>query len=59
MKITITWCTEDVLDRARETGVACTKEKANDVLKKIEDNLDASEGVTWYTIDNYLDEIEE
>jgi hypothetical protein len=51
MEIQITWCTEDVLDTAKQMEVKLTEEEANDVLFTIEANHDANFGITWDNIE--------
>jgi len=53
--ISIKWHTDDVIRRADETGAVVTKEQAMEILEDIEANHDAPLGVTWDTIDFYLD----
>ena len=50
MEIHITWCTEDVLETAKEMGVKLTTEEADDVLLTVEHNHDANHGISWDTI---------
>lgn len=48
----IFWTPEDV----RTQDPIVSDEKAADVLNAMEENHDANDGITWYTIDNYLAE---
>jgi hypothetical protein len=57
-KIAIIWSVEDVIDRAEdchEMGVSI--EQSREVLRKMEHYHDCNYGLTWGTIDSYLDEI--
>tara|TARA_R110002050_G_scaffold44339_1_gene105678 strand:+ start:3517 stop:3726 length:210 start_codon:yes stop_codon:yes gene_type:complete len=51
MEIHITWCTEDVLETAKEMNVKLTEEEADEVLFSIESNHDACFGVSWDNIE--------
>ncbi len=51
MEIHITWCTEDVLETAKEMGVKLTTEEADDVLLTVEHNHDACHGISWDNIE--------
>ena len=52
------WCEEDVVGRAKEKGMKITREQAQEILAKMEKNHDAELGITWTTIDCYLEELE-
>ena len=51
------WGVEDVLERASERDMTITKEQAETVLNKMDSKQDCSMGVSWDTMDCYLDEI--
>jgi Ca2+-binding EF-hand superfamily protein len=53
--IHITWCVDDVIERARMLKVRVSKKKAREILKELERNHDATLGITWDTIDSYFD----
>ena len=52
------WCPDDIIHRAKENNMEITEKQANDIIRKMGDNHDCEYGVTWNTIDNYLDDIE-
>ena len=52
------WIAEDVLGRAKDLDIKCTEDEANDILGCMESKHDATIGVTWDTIDYYLDNLE-
>ncbi len=51
------WCRQDVLERAKERGIAITNEQADGVLNNMDYKQDCSLGISWDTMDVYLDEI--
>ncbi len=51
----ITWSQEDVLHRAKERGMKITEEQARTIIGEIDRKHDASMGISWDTIDCYLD----
>lgn len=51
------WCEDDVIGRADEGNMSITLEEARQILATIEDKQDCSLGITWDTIDVYLDEL--
>lgn len=55
----IIWSVVDVIDRAKERHIKATRQEAEDIIDRMEDNHDVSLGITWDTIDCYLDEIKE
>ena len=52
------WCEEDVFTKAKERGLKITREQAQEIFAKMDNNQDCELGITWTTIDVYLDEIE-
>lgn len=48
--ILIGWCVEDVIQRAEEEEKEITREEAIQALRFVNDNMDASVGVSWDTI---------
>lgn len=54
--IALTWCVDDVLGKAKESGRYISKQAARDLLQSIYYDHDCSMGVSWSTIDIYLDE---
>ena len=57
MEINITWSTEDVLHQAKQKGVKLTEDEANEILLEIERKHDADIGISWETIDVYIDDL--
>ena len=51
------WCEDDVLERAKERGIRLTREQAQGVLANMDYKQDCSMGITWDTMDVYLDEV--
>jgi hypothetical protein len=52
------WCYEDVMTQADGRGMSVTKEEAMGILEEMDHRKDANMGITWDTIDFYLDEME-
>ena len=59
MEISIIWSTEDVLHQAKEKGVKLTEDEANEILLHMERKHDADIGISWGTIDYYIDDLVE
>ena len=57
MEISIIWSTEDVLHQAKEKGVKLTEDEANEILLHMERKHDADIGISWTTIDVYIDDL--
>ena len=55
MEINIIWSTEDVLHQAKEKGVKLTEDEANEILLQMERKHDADIGISWSTIDDYIE----
>ena len=55
MEISIIWSTEDVLHQAKEKGVKLTEDEANEILLQMERKHDADIGISWSTIDDYIE----
>ena len=53
------WTVEDVIERAYERGMVVTRSQAERILEEMEQKQDASIGISWDTIDSYLDEIKQ
>ena len=49
------WQVEDVLERAKENKMKITKKQAEEIIDRIDRKQDASLGISWDTIDAYLD----
>ena len=50
------WCREDVRERAEHKGIKITDEQIDELLDRIDHKQDCSLGITWDTIDCFLDE---
>lgn len=57
MKIEIVWTTDDVFSRAEDLGYTLTDKQAEQVLMLAKSNHDATIGINWDVIDNYINEI--
>ena len=57
MEIHIGWSTEDVLQRAKDNDVKLTEDEANSILLEIQRDYDADVGISWGTIDVYIDDL--
>lgn len=53
--ITITWSVADVLSRAKDTGVRCSRKRALEILHLVKEHHDANFGISWETFDSYLE----
>lgn len=51
----VEWMIDDVLGTAKDKGIKISKSRARDIIDKMESNHDASLGITWDTIDWFLD----
>ena len=51
------WCEEDVIARAHERGIRIGCRQARDVIDAVDHKQDCSYGITWDTLDYYIDEI--
>ena len=52
------WSEVDVLGRAKERDMTITKEQAKSIIDQINRKQNAELGITWLTIDCYLDELQ-
>ena len=50
------WSEEDVLERAKERRIKITKKQAQTILDRIDRKQDCTIGITWDTIDCYIDD---
>ncbi len=55
--IHIEWNTVDVLSQCENQNIPCTLEQAKSVLEMAENCHDACHGISWDTLDVYIDEI--
>lgn len=51
------WQTDDVLTRAKERNMKITSEQAEGIIRQIDRRQDATLGISWDTIDCYLDDL--
>jgi len=54
--IEISWHYLDVLQQAKEIGVKCSKQRAKKILQVMKSKHDCNFGITWETINCYLEE---
>ncbi|MBA7676506.1 hypothetical protein ES703_84748 [subsurface metagenome] len=52
------WQVDDVLEQAEQRGIKVTKEQAENILAVIDRRQDASLGISWDTINAYLDDLD-
>jgi len=52
------WQVDDVLGQAKETGIKITRKQAEEIIERIDRRQDASLGISWDTIDAYLDDLD-
>lgn len=57
--IALIWHVDDVLERAQERGISLSRDEAKEILSGIEEHHDCEVGVSWTTIDVFLDEYEQ
>ncbi len=57
--ISVSWNVEDVMHLAKEKGMKITTIQAIEILDNMKRNHDAELGITWTTIDCWLDTFEE
>lgn len=50
------WCEDDVLELARQKGIKCSRKRAREIIDEVDRKHDATMGITWDTISDYLDE---
>jgi len=51
------WQVNDVLTRAKERNMKITTEQAEGIIRQIDRRQDATLGISWDTIDCYLDDL--
>ena len=52
------WCEADVIGRAEQRGKAITTAQARNILDTIYRKQDCELGISWITVDVYIDELE-
>jgi len=53
----IVWQAEDVLDTAEDMGFILTRQQAEDIVHLLDDRHDATFGITWDTVESYVDDL--
>jgi len=54
-KIFDIWCVEDIIDYAKNTCREISKEKAQEILLNIDRHFDASIGINWDVISEFIE----
>ena len=49
------WTVSDVVERAKKREIELSQEQAEEVLDNIDRHQDCNFGISWDTIDNYID----
>jgi len=52
----VKWSWDDIQGTAKQKGKKCSKKKAQEILELMIDKHDAELGITWITIEYYVDE---
>lgn len=52
----IMWTPPDVIDLGRRKGYELTLDRANEILEDMDHHADCSIGMTWDTVEYYVDE---
>ena len=55
VEINPSWCTQDIFEQARNNGIKLSKKECGYVLDYCINDHDASVGINWEVIDNYID----
>lgn len=58
-EFTITWTSQDVIDRAKENGVLISEDEADIVIWFLEERYDCNTGITWDDLDYYIAQVTE
>lgn len=56
-KISLVWCSEDVIDRAEQDDIEITTQEARQVLWLVKKHYDCSTGVSWETLDFWINDV--
>ena len=51
------WCEEDVFERAKEKRLKISREQVQEIIADMDRKQDCELGISWTTIDSYLDEM--
>ena len=57
VKLTVSWCIDDVLHQAKELGYNMTRKEAGEVLELVENNYDCMYGITWDSLISAIEEV--
>jgi hypothetical protein len=49
------WCREDVIEKAREKGIQLGERSADEILDHLDHKQDCTEGISWITLDVFID----
>jgi hypothetical protein len=55
----VVWQSEDIIHRGKERGIEVKQKDADEIVERMEMRHDATMGISWDTIDVYLDELRE
>ena len=59
IEIAVSWCKEDVRGIAESSGIELSDHEIGEILNSMIDDHDAQHGITWDTIQYYVDEIKQ
>ena len=51
------WQVDDVIERAKEREIEISTEQAEEIIHRIDRKQDATLGISWDTIDFYIDDL--
>lgn len=51
------WQPDDAAGRAKDRGIILTKDEANEVISNVQRTQDCELGISWVTIDCWIDEV--
>lgn len=54
----VVWQADDVVNRAEEREIKITRKQAEEIIHRMHNRHDATLGITWDTIDCYLDDLD-
>ncbi len=52
------WSREDIHQEAKELGIKCSNKEADEILDEMDRKHDATMGISWTTIDHFLEELD-
>jgi len=53
------WQEDDVIEFAKENDIKVTRKQAQDIIDRMDRKQDCTMGITWTTIECYLDDLDE